>query len=68
MRDVALPHARVAYVQGAAFVPLNPRPNFARLNCSAQSLDNIQSGIAALGKALHANPCPARFAPRPKQI
>lgn len=56
MRDVALPQARVAYVPGATFFPLTPRANFARLNFSAQSLDNIRAGIAALGKVLHANP------------
>ena len=54
MRDVALPQARVAYVPGATFFPLTPRPNHARLNFSAQSESNIRSGIAALGKALHA--------------
>ncbi len=53
MRDVALPQARVAYVPGASFFPLTPRPNYARLNYSAQSLENIRTGIAALGKALH---------------
>jgi len=55
MRDVALPQARVAYVPGASFFPLTPRPNHARLNFSAQSVENIQTGIAALGKALHAH-------------
>jgi len=56
MRDVALPQARVAYVPGATFFPLTPRANHARLNFSAPSLDAIQTGIAALGRALHANP------------
>lgn len=58
MREVALPHARVAYVPGATFFPLTPRANHARLNFSAQSLDNIRTGISALGKALHTNPSP----------
>lgn len=53
MRDVALPQARVAYVPGASFFPLTPRANFARLNFSAQSEENIRTGIAALGAALH---------------
>lgn len=52
MRDVALPQARVAYVPGASFFPLSPRPNYARLNFSAPSEDNIRAGIAALGKTL----------------
>ena len=56
MRDVALPQARVAYVPGATFFPLTPRANHARLNFSAPSLEAIRTGIAALGKALHANP------------
>ncbi len=52
MRDVALPQARVAYVPGATFFPVTPRPNFARINFSAPSEANIRSGIAALGEAL----------------
>jgi hypothetical protein len=55
MRDVALPQARVAFVPGATFFPLTPRANHARFNFSAQSEANIQTGIAALGAALHAN-------------
>lgn len=58
MRDVALPQARVAYVPGATFFPLTPRANFARLNYSAQSEDNIRTGIATLGAALHAHLMP----------
>jgi 2-aminoadipate transaminase len=54
MRDVALPKARVAYVPGATFFPLTPRANHARLNFSSPSPDAIQTGIAALGRALHA--------------
>jgi DNA-binding transcriptional MocR family regulator len=55
MRTVALPQARVAYVPGETFFPLTPRANHARLNYSAPSLEAIETGIAALGKALHAN-------------
>jgi 2-aminoadipate transaminase len=54
MRDVALPQARVAYVPGATFFPLTPRANHARLNFSAPSLASIETGIASLGRALHA--------------
>ncbi|MDP2085107.1 MAG: PLP-dependent aminotransferase family protein [Gemmobacter sp.] len=54
MRDVALPKARVAYVPGATFFPLTPRANHARLNFSSPAPDAIQTGIAALGRALHA--------------
>jgi 2-aminoadipate transaminase len=58
MRDVALPQARVAYVPGATFFPLQPQARFARFNFSAQSEDNIRTGIAALGAALHAHLMP----------
>jgi DNA-binding transcriptional MocR family regulator len=52
MRDVALPEARVAYVPGATFFPVTPRPNHARINFSAASEASIRQGIEALGKAL----------------
>jgi DNA-binding transcriptional MocR family regulator len=52
MRDVALPRARVAYVPGATFFPVTPRPNHARINFSAASEADIRKGIAALGAAL----------------
>jgi len=55
MRHVALPQARVAYVPGATFFPLTPRANHARLNYSAPPLSAIEAGMAALGRALHAN-------------
>lgn len=53
MRDVALPEARVAYVPGATFFPVTPRPNHARINYSAPSHADIRTGIAALGAALN---------------
>lgn len=56
MRDAALPQARVAYVPGESFFPLTPRANHARLNFSGQSIEAIQTGIAALGRALKAHP------------
>lgn len=55
MRNVALPQARVAYVPGETFFPLAPRPNHARFNYSAQPPEKIQTGIAALGRALKAH-------------
>lgn len=45
----------MAYVPGATFFPVNLRPNHARFNFSAQSEANIETGIAALGRALHAH-------------
>ena len=55
MRDIALPQARVAYVPGATFFPVTPRPNHARINFSAPSEANIRKGIAVLGSALKAH-------------
>ncbi|MCX7300115.1 MAG: PLP-dependent aminotransferase family protein [Rhodobacterales bacterium] len=58
MRNVALPLARVAYVPGGTFFPVMPRPNFARLNFSSASEDNILKGIKALGDALKSHHFP----------
>jgi 2-aminoadipate transaminase len=52
MREVALPQAHVAYVPGATFFPVTEQANHARINYSAQSVDRIREGIAALGQAL----------------
>ncbi len=52
MLDYALPHAKVAYVPGATFFPVDMRPNYARMSYSMQSDDRIVAGIAALGAAL----------------
>lgn len=58
MRATALPEARVAYVPGATFFPVAPRPNHARLNYSAPSEADIRLGIARLGAALKRSPAP----------
>ncbi|ONG54709.1 aspartate aminotransferase [Pseudoroseomonas deserti] len=52
MRDHALPKARVAYVPGASFFPVTPRPNHARLSYSAPDFETIERGMAALGGLL----------------
>ena len=52
MRDHALPRAKVAYVPGATFFPVHPRPNHARVSYSTQSDERIVEGISALGAAL----------------
>ncbi|WP_419896171.1 aminotransferase-like domain-containing protein [Roseomonas sp. USHLN139] len=52
MRDHALPEARVAYVPGASFFPVVPRPNHARLSYSAPDPETIERGMAALGGLL----------------
>ena len=53
MRERALPRAKVAYVPGATFFPVHPRPNHARVSYSTQTDDRIVAGISALGAALH---------------
>lgn len=58
MRDVAVPRAMVAYVPGATFFPVTPRPNHARINFSAASEADIRKGIAALGAALKQSSAP----------
>jgi 2-aminoadipate transaminase len=52
MRDHALPIAKVAYVPGATFFPVNPRSNYARVSYAAQSDERIVEGISAWGDAL----------------
>lgn len=47
--------AQMAYVPRATFFPLIERNIHARLNLSSPSPDALRTGIAALGKALHAN-------------
>jgi DNA-binding transcriptional MocR family regulator len=52
MRDVVLPQARVAYVPGATFFPLNEEHHHARVNFSAQSESKLVSGMTAWGELL----------------
>ena len=54
MRDHALPEARVAYVPGATFFPVEQRSNHARLSFTTNSDADIERGIAALGVLLRA--------------
>jgi 2-aminoadipate transaminase len=52
MRDVALPHAHVAYVPGATFFPTTPEPQHARFNFSGLTEERIIEGITRLAKHL----------------
>ena len=52
MRERALPEAKVAYVPGATFFPVEAQPNHARFSYSTQPDDRIMAGIAALGAVL----------------
>ncbi|WP_162918905.1 PLP-dependent aminotransferase family protein [Taklimakanibacter deserti] len=52
MADHALPEARVAYVPGATFFPLEQQVNHARLSYSTHTDEAIVQGITALGRLL----------------
>jgi len=52
MADEMLPKAKVAYVPGVSFFPVNEEANHARVSYSTQSDDRIVSGITALGRLL----------------
>ncbi|HWK66749.1 MAG TPA: PLP-dependent aminotransferase family protein [Rhizobiaceae bacterium] len=54
MAEHALPQAKVGYVPGATFFPLEQEVNHARLSYSTQPDDVIVKGISALGKLLTA--------------
>jgi len=54
MAEHALPEARVAYVPGATFFPLQQEANHARLSYSTQTDEAIVKGITALGRLLTA--------------
>ncbi|MDH6231825.1 2-aminoadipate transaminase [Mesorhizobium soli] len=54
MADHALPEAKVAYVPGATFFPLQQEVNHARVSYSTQTDEVIVQGITALGKLLTA--------------
>ncbi|WP_394890460.1 PLP-dependent aminotransferase family protein [Mesorhizobium sp. AaZ16] len=52
MSETALPVAKVAYVPGAPFYPLEAEANHARLSYSLQSDELLTEGLTRLGKAL----------------
>jgi len=52
MRERTLPEAKVAYVPGEAFFPVNEEKNHCRVNFSCMSQEKIVQGISALGKIL----------------
>lgn len=54
MLEQALPRAKVAYVPGATFFPVEQEANHARINYSAQPDELIVKGIVALGQLLKA--------------
>ena len=52
MADTLLPDAKVAYVPGATFFPVEERPNTARLSFSGVADDRLVHGISELGRLL----------------
>jgi 2-aminoadipate transaminase len=52
MQDRALPEAKVAYVPGATFFPVDQQTNHARVSFATQPDDAIVRGITALGRVL----------------
>jgi 2-aminoadipate transaminase len=54
MSDHALPEAKVAYVPGATFFPVEQEVNHARVSYSTQTDEAIVKGITALGRLLTA--------------
>jgi 2-aminoadipate transaminase len=52
MRDRMLPEAKVAWVPGATFYPVQEEPNHARLSFSALPEDRLQDGLRRLGRLL----------------
>ena len=56
MHDHALPRARVAYVPGATFFPVDEQPQHARFSFSNSTPEQIVRGITALGELLYELP------------
>ena len=54
MADRLLPEAKVAYVPGATFFPVEQEPNHARLSFSGVPDDLLVRGITELGRLLEA--------------
>ena len=53
MAETLLPEAKVAYVPGATFYPVEQRPNHARLSYSGVPDALLVQGVSALGRLLH---------------
>ena len=53
MADTLLPQAKVAYVPGASFFPVEQEPNHARLSFSGVPDDRLVHGVQELGRLLH---------------
>jgi len=56
MAETLLPEAKVAYVPGATFFPVDQEPNHARLSFSGVPDERLVRGITELGRLLHRHP------------
>lgn len=55
MAETLLPQAKVAYVPGATFFPVEQEPNHARLSFSGVPDDRLVRGVSELGRRLHSS-------------
>jgi 2-aminoadipate transaminase len=55
MAETLLPEAKVAYVPGATFFPVDQEPNHARLSFSGVPDEQLVHGVSALGRLLRGN-------------
>ena len=53
MTETLLPQAKIAYVPGATFFPVDQEPNHARLSFSGVPDERLVHGITELGRLLH---------------
>ncbi len=53
MAEVLLPEAKVAYVPGATFFPVEQQPHHARLSFSGVPDERLVRGVTELGRLLH---------------
>jgi 2-aminoadipate transaminase len=53
MADTLLPEAKVAFVPGATFFPVDQQPHHARMSFSGVPDDRLVHGVTALGELLH---------------
>ena len=56
MADTLLPQAKVAYVPGATFFPVEQEPNHARLSFSGVPDERLVHGVTELGRLLASGP------------
>ena len=53
MTETLLPQAKIAYVPGATFFPVDQEPNHARLSFSGVPDERLVHGVTELGRLLH---------------